>query len=83
MNKIKTYFNLDRPYKFDATDFTALIYTVCVIGGMMGANMTILWCIGASIGLAFCWQARKLNLVILNAVLWIMNIYNLFQIMGG
>ena len=61
MNKIKTFFNLDRPYEFDPTDLTALIYTICAIGGMMGANMTILWCIGASIGTAFCWEARKAN----------------------
>ena len=30
--KIKTYFELDRPYEFDATDITAFIYTICAIG---------------------------------------------------
>ena len=84
MNKIKTYFNLNRPYEFDITDLTALIYTVCAIGGMMGANMTILWCIGASIATVFCWEARKINLVVLNVALWVMNMWSLFQmIIGG
>ena len=79
MNKFKTYFNLDRPYEFDITDITALIYTACAIGGMMGVNMTILWCIGATIATAFCWQAKKLNLIVLNVALWVMNMWNLFQ----
>lgn len=84
MKKIKTYFNLDYPYEFDITDLTALIYTVCVIGGMMSANMTVLWCIGATITTAFCWQARKLNLIVLNGALWVMNMWSLIQmIIGG
>lgn len=83
MNKIKTFFNLNRPYKFDATDLTALIYTICAIGGIMGANMTILWCVGASIATAFCWQVHKINLVVLNVALWVMNMWNLFQIIIG
>ena len=77
IEKLKTQFNLDRPYEFDVTDLTALIYTICAIGGMMGANMTILWCIGATIATAFCWEAHKINLVVLNLALWVMNIYNL------
>ena len=81
MNKIKTFFNLDQPYKFDVGDLTALLYTICVIGVMVGADMTLLFCIASTYGLCFCWQARKLNLVVLNAVLWVMNIYNLIQIM--
>lgn len=84
MKKIIAYFNLDRPYEFNVTDITALIYTICAIGGIMGANMTILWCIGATIATAFCWQAKKLNLVVLNVALWVMNMWNLFQmIIGG
>lgn len=84
LTKLKTFFNLNRPYTFEVTDLTALIYTVCAIGGMMGANMTILWCIGATIATAFCWQAKKLNLVVLNVALWVMNMWNLFQmIIGG
>lgn len=84
INKIKIFFNLNRSYEFDITDLTALIYTVCAIGGMMGADMTVLWCIGATIATAFCWQARKLNLIVLNGALWVMNIYNLIlMIIGG
>ena len=84
INKIKTFFNLDRPYEFDVTDITAFIYVICAMGGMMGANMAILWCIGATLATAFCWQARKLNLIALNLALWVMNMWNLFQmIIGG
>ena len=84
MNKLKTFFNLDRSYKFDVIDITALIYTICAIGVMLGADMTILFCIGATIATAFCWQAHKINLVVLNVALWAMNMWNLFQmIIGG
>ena len=83
MHKIKTFFHLNRPYEFDVTDITALIYTICVIGVMLGANMTILWCIGATLATASCWQARKINLVILNIALLVMNMWNLFQMMIG
>ena len=84
MIKIKNFFELNRAYRFEVTDLTALIYTICAIGGMMGADMTILWCIGATIATAFCWQARRINLVVLNSALWIMNMWNLFQmIIGG
>jgi hypothetical protein len=84
MNKIKTFFNLDRPYEFDITDITALIYTACAIGVMCGADMTILFLIGSAISTAFCLEARKINLVVLNASLLAMNIYYLIQmIIGG
>ena len=49
MNKLKTFFNLDRPYEFDITDITAIIYTACAIGVMCGADMTILFFIGSAI----------------------------------
>ena len=81
VGKLKTFFNLDHPYEFDVGDLTALLYTICVIGIMSGADMTLLFCIASTYGLCFCWQARKINLVVLNAVLWVMNIYNLIQIM--
>ena len=84
IKKIKTYFNLDRPYEFDITDITAFIYTICAIGVMAGCNMTILFCIGAVVATAFCWQARKINLIVLNVALLVMNVYNLIQmIIGG
>ena len=83
MNKIKKYFNLTRPYEFDITDITAVIYTVCAIGVMLGADMTVLFFIGSAIATAFCWQARRLNLVLLNVALFAMNCYYLICLIGG
>ena len=75
MNKIKQYFNITKPYEFDITDITALIYTACAIGVMCGMDMTILFLIGSAISTAFCLKARKINLVVLNVSLLAMNIY--------
>jgi hypothetical protein len=83
MNKFKTYFNLNRPYEFDITDITAVIYTVCAIGVMLGADMTVLFFIGSAIATAFCWQARRLNLVLLNVALFAMNCYYLICLIAG
>ena len=83
MKRIKTYFNLDRPYEFDITDITAIIYTICAIGVMLGADMTVLFFIGSAIATAFCWQARRLNLVLLNVALFAMNCYYLFNMIWG
>jgi hypothetical protein len=83
MNNIKTYFNLDRPYEFDITDITAIIYTICAIGVMLGCDMTVLFFIGSAIATAFCWQARRLNLVLLNVALFAMNCYYLICLIGG
>jgi hypothetical protein len=83
MNKFKTYFNLNRPYEFDITDITSVIYTVCAIGVMLGADMTVLFFIGSAIATAFCWQARRLNLVLLNVALFAMNCYYLICLIGG
>ena len=77
MKRLINYFELNRTYQFDITDITALIYVVCAMGVMMGVNMTILFTIGATIATAFCWQARRINLVVLNVALWAMNVYNL------
>lgn len=79
MNKIKKYFNLNRPYEFDITDITAVIYTICAIGVILGADMTVLFFIGSAIATAFCWQARRLNLVLLNVALFAMNCYYLIN----
>lgn len=82
--KLKEYFNLDRPYEFDITDITAFIYTACAVGSICGANMTMLFLIGSLIATAFCWQARRINLIVLNGALLILNIYNFIQmIIGG
>lgn len=83
MNKLKTFFNLDRHYEFDITDITAIIYTICAIGVMAGADMTVLFFIGATVATAFCWQAHKLNLVLLNASMFLMNGYYLVTMLMG
>lgn len=83
MNKIKTYFNLDHSYEFDITDITAVIYTFCAIGVMLGADMTVLFFCGSLIATAFCWQARRLNLVLLNVALFAMNTYYLINLIWG
>ena len=81
---MRKWFELDKPYHFDIGDLTALLYTICAIGCMLGYNMTILFCIAATIGVAFCWQARRINLVVLNVALWAMNVFNLVtMIIGG
>ena len=78
MTKFKTFFNLNRSYQFDITDITSIIYTLCAAGVMMGYDMTVLFVIGAVISTAFCWQARKLNLILLNVSLLMMNLFYLF-----
>lgn len=78
MTKLKAFFNLNRSYQFDITDITSIIYTLCAAGVIMGYDMTVLFVIGAVISTAFCWQARKLNLILLNVSLLIMNLFYLF-----
>ena len=83
MNKLKTFFNLNRSYEFDITDITAIIYTICAVGVIGGENMTIPFFIGSAIATAFCWQAHKLNLVLLNVSMFAMNGYYLIQMIRG
>jgi hypothetical protein len=83
VNRIKQFFNLDRAYEFDITDITALIYTICAIGVMCGMDMTVLFFIGSAIATAFCLQARRLNLVVLNVALFAMNCYYLINMIWG
>lgn len=75
---MRKFFELNRPYKFDPTDLTALIYVVCAVLGMMGKNTSILFLIGSTIGTAFCWKARRLNLIVLNVALFVFNLYCVF-----
>ena len=80
MTKLKKFFELNRKYKFDPTDLTAVIFTIAAIMGMSGLNPTIPFFIGSAIGTAFCWQARRINLVLLNGALFVLNLYNLIQL---
>ena len=75
---MKKFFELNRPYKFDPTDLTALIYVVCAVLGMAGKNTSVLFLIGSTIGTAFCWKARRLNLIVLNVALFVFNLYCVF-----
>lgn len=83
IKKIANYFNLNRTYEFDITDITALIYTICAVGVIGGCDMTILFFIGSTIATIFCWQARRLNLILLNVALWFMNLYYLIIMIWG
>ena len=83
MQQLKKFFNINRPYEFDITDITAIIYTICAIGVIAGVDMTILFFIGSAIATAFCWQAHKLNLVLLNASMFVMNGYYLITLIWG
>ena len=83
MKKVIQYFQLDRAYRFDVTDITALIYVLCTVLVISGINATIPFFIGATIATAFCWQARRINLVVLNVALWVMNAYNLIIMIWG
>lgn len=80
MLKLKNFFELNKPYQFDPTDLTAIIYTVCAIFGSIGHNVTVLFLIGSIIGVATCYQARRINLVILNVALFGLNVVNFIKL---
>ena len=80
MRKLKEFFELNQPYQFDPTDLTAIIYTVCAIFGSIGYNVTVLFLIGSIIGVATCWQARRINLVVLNVALFGLNVVNFIKL---
>ena len=79
MTKIKNFFELNKPYKFDPTDLTATIYLLCTVLGIMGMNVTPLFLLGSAIGTAFCWQAHRVNLVVLNVALFILNLVSFIR----
>ena len=76
MIKIKNWFELNQKYKFEVTDLTTLIYALCTILGIIGINITPLFLIGSIIATAFSWQGHRINLVILNASLFLLNLVN-------
>lgn len=81
--KLINYFQLNSKYQFDITDITALIYTICAVGVICGVDMTILFFIGSTIATAFCLEARRVNLVVLNVALWCMNLYYVINMVSG
>ena len=79
LKKLINHFELNKPYRFDITDITAPIYAMCAFGIMLEFNMNILFFIGSAISTATCWQARRINLVVLNASLFLLNLYNIIM----
>lgn len=79
MTKIKNFFELNNPYKFDPTDLTATIYLLCTVLGIIGMNVTPLFLLGSAIGTAFCWQAHRINLVVLNVALFVLNLVSFIR----
>ena len=79
MIKIKKWFELNQKYKFEVTDFTTLIYVLCTILGIIGINITPLFLIGSIIATAFSWQGHRINLVVLNASLFLLNLVNFIK----
>lgn len=77
---MKEFFQLNTRYKFDPTDLTALIYLACTVLGIMGYNVTPLFLLGSAIGTAFCWQARRINLVVLNVSLFVLNLVSFIRL---
>lgn len=79
IEKFVNHFELNKPYQFDITDITSVIYTICAIGIMLGANMTVLFFIGSLVSTITCWTAKRLNLVLLNGALFALNCFNLIK----
>ena len=77
---MKKYFELDKPYKFDPTDLTAIIFTACsVLGIATSINITPLFLLGSIIGFTTCFKARRINLVALNGSLLVLNLVNFIK----
>lgn len=79
MIKIKNWFELNQKYKFEVTDLTTLIYVLCTILGIIGINITPLFLIGSIIATAFSWQGHRINLIVLNASLFLLNLVNFIK----
>lgn len=75
------YFELNKPYQFDSGDITALIYVFCMIFGIMGYNITPLFLLGSIIGTVTCWRARRINLIVLNVSLLILNLVSFIKML--
>jgi hypothetical protein len=74
---MKKYFELNKPYEFDPTDLTAIIFTVCsVLGIATSINIIPLFLLGSIIGFATCFKARRINLIALNGSLLVLNLVN-------
>jgi hypothetical protein len=80
MKKLKQYFELNKPYEFDPTDLTAVIFLVCsVLGIFTTVNITPLFLMGSVVGTIFCLRSRRLNLIVLNGSLLVLNLVNFIK----
>ena len=76
---MKNFFQLNTKYQFDINDIVAFVYVLCAVFGIIGLNVTPLFLLGATIATAFCWQARRINLVALNVALFALNVVNFIK----
>jgi hypothetical protein len=77
---MKQFFELNKKYQFDPTDLTAFIYLICtILGTTTTINITPLFLLGSIIGTVFCWQAHRINLVVLNVSLMFLNLVNFIK----
>ena len=77
---MKEFFQLKK-YQFDINDIVAFIYVLCAVLGIIGLNVTPLFLIGAIIATAFCWKARRINLIVLNVALLGLNLVNFIKML--
>lgn len=77
MKKLVNYFELNRKYKFELTDITCIIYVICVVGIILGFNMTPLFLSGCIISLIASIPARRINLILINVAMIALNIFYL------
>ena len=77
---MKKFFELNKKYQFEINDIIATIYLLCTILGMMEINVVPLFLIGSAIGMATCFSAHRINLVVLNGALFLLNIVNFIKI---
>ena len=74
VKKIKTFFGLNTNYKFEINDVIATIYLLCAVLGIAGLNSTPLFLIGSILSFCTCFVSRKINLVVLNGALFLLNL---------
>lgn len=80
MKRFINYFELNNKYKFELSDLTALVFLVCAVLGIFTTiNITPLFLLGAILGTVFCWRAKRLNLVVLNVALLVLNLVNFIK----
>ena len=79
MKKIREHFELTKPYTFETTDLTAIIFAICAVMGIMKIDATVLFFIGSAIGLVTCLKARRINLLVLNGALFALNLVNIVR----